>query len=153
MDKNKTEEALSMLAEKYGIDNQLYIKFVNNILSEGNSDFLEKTHDHVSMEQFLEDDFFLGGMKSEIWDEAKKSLMEIIGSGKQEVLLTGATGTAKTTRANILSAYDLYILSCYRNIKQKLNMMDNSELVIVMLNKTDFKAKTVTYKKFKRLIE
>lgn len=67
-------------------------------------------------------------------------------------LLDDFTVVHNTTRAVIVTAYTLYQLSCYDNPQNKLGLMDNSEITIIMLNKTDTLAKNVTYKKFRNLI-
>lgn len=75
-------------------------------------------------------------------------------SGNDRLFMLGDfTVTHNTTRATIVCAYNLYVLSCYRHPQEKLGLMANSDIVFAMLNKTAALASKVTYKRFRKLIE
>lgn len=78
---------------------------------------------------------------------------EVYGGRDKMFLLPDLTVVHNTTRATIVCAYNLYRLSCYRQPQRVLGLMDNSDLFIAMINKSETLAKKVTYSKFRKLIE
>ena len=81
----------------------------------------------VSIEEFIESPKFLG-MKGQIYPAVMECLVELnnpeveglghgyrLGAAYIEAVLTGATGTGKTTIAILTIAYQLYVLSCLRD--------------------------------------
>jgi len=150
---NRTEIEKYLLYE-YPDDHTLIAEILEELVAkEGDyTKIIEKTHEPVSVEQFIRDPYFMGGILDEIWESVVISVCEVVEGGYAEALLTGAIGCAKTTRATIIVAYHLYILSCYVDPQKKLGLMAGSEIIIAMLNKTDALARDVTYKKFRMLI-
>lgn len=115
-------------------------------------EIFELKHEPVSIEQFVTDPFFMGGIFETVWPSIIESVKDVINGGYNEALFTGAIGVGKTTRATIITAYNLYVLSCYKDPQAKLGLMPKSEIVIAMLNKNADLARNVTYKKFRSLI-
>ena len=147
------ETALAQLEDLYGLDSPELLEFTSYITGGNDASELDTTHEPVSIEQFITDPYFMGGIFETVWPAVKESIKDVINGGFNEALFTGAIGVGKTTRATIIAAYNLYVLSCYRDPQAKLGLMPRSEIVIAMLNKTETLARDVTYKKFRRLIE
>ena len=116
-------------------------------------DILSMSHKPVGIRTFIQDPYFMGGVLNNVWPSTIESVVEVIEGGYAEAIFTGSLGRAKTTRATIIAAYNLYVLSCYLNPQERLGLMPNSSLYIVMMNKTEALAKRVTYAKFRKLIE
>ena len=144
-------EALSEMQQLYGSDSPEFLEFVQS-LSTGD-DVFEKKYDPVPIKQFIEDPYFMGGTLDEIWPNVITSVTEVIEGRYEEAIFDGCISRAKTTRATIVNAYQLYVLSCYVSPQKALGLMSNSDLYMVMLNKTMLNAQRVTYAKFRKLIE
>lgn len=127
---------------------------------------LSKTHEPVSMEEFVTSDYFLnlkiidladeeteksygGGLWRPVFDAAK----EIVEGGFVEALFTGAIGTGKTSAAQVVCAYNLYKLSCEVSPHMRFGIIPKNDIYYVMLNVTDDLAYRVTFKGFKGLID
>lgn len=70
-----------------------------------------------------------------------------------EVVLTGGIGSGKTTAALYTNAYQLYLLSCMGNPHEHFGLDAASEILLIFQNKTAELAKTVSYARFKPMIE
>lgn len=135
-------------------------------LQDCNGDLTEivgKTHEPVSIEQFIEDDYFLGlpiiddededTHKAGLWRGVFDACKEIANGSYVEALFMGAIGIGKTTAAQILTLYNIYLLSCERWPQLRYSLMPMSDLVFVCLNVTDTLACDVTYGQLRNLIE
>ena len=144
--------ALEQLKIQYGDDHPALIEFTDR-LSTGEFNSFEMTHEPVGIEEFISDPYFMGGILDEIWPKTIESVKEVIRGGYAEAVFDGSIGRAKTTRATIVAAYNLYVLSCYKNPQRSLGLMSNSSIYGVMINKNETLARKVTYAKFRKLIE
>ena len=94
MNKNNLENAIKVMREKYGDDhpalNKLIKKFANNDL-----DFLNMSHEPVSIETFIHDPYFMGKILDEVWDTTVESVKEVINGGYVEAVFDGSIGRAK----------------------------------------------------------
>jgi len=106
----------------------------------------------VDIEQFLLDAEYLGNPDSPLWPEVVIELCEINSGGYIEILLTGGIGSAKTTTALYTLAYQLYLLSCYKNPHRTYGLDPHSEILTVFQSITEKKAKQVGYNRFKSMI-
>jgi hypothetical protein len=107
----------------------------------------------VDPEEFLLSEEYLGDKDSPLWPAVTEELIEINSGGYVEVLLTGGIGSAKTTTALYTTAYQLYLLSCYKNPHKAYALDPHSEILIVFQSITEKKAKSVGYDRFKSMIE
>jgi hypothetical protein len=107
----------------------------------------------VDPEEFLLSEEYLGDKDSPLWPAVIEELIEINSGGYVEVLLTGGIGSAKTTTALYTTAYQLYLLSCYKNPHKAYALDPHSEILIVFQSITEKKAKSVGYDRFKSMIE
>jgi len=165
------ESALHVLSEIYGEDqgakfwseiNDSYkahelptefAKLINGIMD----GHLQSTDNFrcepVGLEEFMFEPFYLGQSRDEIWPEVFKELIEL-NSGKYiEAILTGAIGTAKTTIALITQAYQLYLLSCYKNPHRVLGIKRSDEILFIFQNLSEKTAKVVDYARFKSMLD
>lgn len=157
-------EALEMLREEEGLNDEDLLPLIDSILgNRGDLSFsLGKTHEPVSIEQFIEDDFFLGLQildkynsqgRSGIYYPVFEAIKEIVYGGFTEALFTGAIGTGKTTASQIVTAYNLYRLSCEVSPHSTFRILPNKDIYLVCLNITDALAKSVTFAGLRGLIE
>lgn len=136
------------------IDKTSVLELINR-LAEGESldDILKMSHRPVDIHTFIHDPYFMGTTLTNLWESTIESVEEVINGGYSEAIFTGSIGRAKTTRATIVCAYNLYTLSCHHSPQEALGLMENSDLYVVMINRTDTLARKVTYSKFRKLIE
>ena len=113
----------------------------------------------VSVEEFIFGKEFLG-TGAEVWPAVMDSIIEInnpagdrLGQKYYECVLTGGIGTAKTTRALYTTAYQLYLLSCFRSPHLLLNQDRASEIYFVFQSINARVARDVDYSRFRNLIE
>jgi hypothetical protein len=118
----------------------------------------------VSVEQFISDPNFLGS--DALYPVVLDALIELnnpVEPGREhrarlftkytEAVFTGAIGTGKSTLAIYTMAYQLYVLSCYRQPQLAFDLDPTSEIVMVFQNRTERLAKAVDYDRFKALVE
>jgi len=90
----------------------------------------------VSMEQFLDDDYYLGRTTQNLYPELRKNLIEIVDNGPyRQVILTGAIGFGKTTSVSLLMARLLYELSCLRFPQVQFGLMAGADIVVALISK------------------
>ncbi len=165
------ESALHVLSEIYGEDQGAkfwseindnykvhelpteFAKLINGIMD----GHLQSTDNFrcepVGLEEFMFEPFYLGQSREEIWPEVFKELIEL-NSGKYiEAILTGAIGTAKTTIALVTQAYQLYLLSCYKNPHRVLGIKRSDEILFIFQNLSEKTAKVVDYARFKSMLD
>lgn len=89
----------------------------------------------VSMEQFIEDPYYLGESCETIWPELKEDLIELFKSPYREFVTTGAIGVGKTFAASIAIIRIIYELSCLVNPQKTFGLSSGTELVIPLISK------------------
>ena len=126
-----------------------------------------RTHEPVSIETFIQDPYFLGYKIVDepkeddedkhgqigLWRPVYEDIRTVIEGGYTEVILTGGIGTGKTTHAQILSAYDLYVLSCELYPQLRFGLLPGRSIQQVCLNVTDTLAKRVTYGEYVTMLD
>jgi hypothetical protein len=106
----------------------------------------------VDPETFLMDPYYLD-KKGEVYPEILREFVEICTGDYTEIVCTGAIGTGKTTIALYIIAYQVYILSCYRNPHREFGLDSSSEIMFIFQSINETLAKTVDYHRFQGLIE
>ena len=106
----------------------------------------------VDMEEFLLGENYMNA-EAFLYPKVIEELIEMNSGGYTEILLTGGIGSAKTTCALYTTAYQLYLLSCYKNPHRQFALDPHSEIVMVFQSITQQKAKAVGYDRFKSMIE
>lgn len=148
------QRAFSMMMLEYGGDD-LFTEFLSLVADNGGdiSRIGAKTHETVSIREFVEDPYFLGVLTESLWETTKEDVINCIEQSAVEYILTGGIGVAKSTRAYIVNAYYLYLVSAEINPQLTFGILPNDKLVMCMLNKTEKLAYSVTYMGFRSLIE
>lgn len=113
---------------------------------------LGKTHEPVSLDEFIDSDEFLDMTKS-VWPVVRETIHQVVDGGYVEAILTGSIGIGKTTLAQVVNAYNLYLLSLYRSPQLNYDLMPTSRIVFAMLNKTATLASRVTYGEFRSMLD
>lgn len=106
----------------------------------------------VSPEQFLLDDYYLG-LQGSVYDVVLENYCALNTGDYVEAVLTGSIGCAKTTIAIWTTAYQLYLISCFRNPQRMFNLDKSSEIIFIFQSLNANLAKAVDYSRFKSLIE
>lgn len=106
----------------------------------------------VSAREFVESPAMLN-CKGTLYPRVLDELEEMCSGKYVEAVLTGAIGTGKTTLALYCQAYQLYLLSCYRDPHGMFGMDKASEIEIIFQSATATLAKSVEYERFKRMID
>ncbi len=109
-------------------------------------------HSPVSIEAFLEDPFYLGWNRNNIYPKVKEALIEINSGKYYEAVLTGGIGVAKTTIAIYSTLFQLYLLSCLESPQEEYGLDPASEIVIIFQNINKEKAINADFKRFLSLI-
>lgn len=112
----------------------------------------EKRFQPVSVMEFVESKFYLG-LKGETYPKVMEHLIEVNSGRYDEAVFTGAIGTAKTTLAVWTNAYQLYLLSAYRDPHALFGLDRSSEIVFVFQSLSQKLAKAVDFDRFKALIQ
>ncbi len=114
----------------------------------------------VPFEEFTLGKNYLNSNKDEVWPAVMDCLIELnnpegdrLGQKYYEAVYTGGIGTAKTTRALFTTAYQLYLLSCYRSPHLLLGQNSSSEIFIIFQSLNGTVARDVDYTRFRRMVE
>lgn len=113
---------------------------------------VSQTHVPVGMRQFIEDPYFMDA-KGILYPEVMHCMEDMNSGDYQEAVLTGAIGTGKSTIALYSTAYQLYILSCYKNPHQLFGLDPSSEIVFIFQSINAKLAKSVDFERFRTMIE
>lgn len=98
----------------------------------------------VPMDQFLDDEYYLGTSCSTLYPKLRKDLIHMFETGDyREAVCTGSIGWGKTTFLSIAMCRMLYELSCLRAPQAAFGLSPGSEMVMVLLSKTLALAKSV----------
>jgi hypothetical protein len=109
-------------------------------------------HQPVSVKTFIEDRYFMNS-KGVIYPKVMDCLIEINSGNYQEVVLTGAIGTAKSTIALYSIACQLYLLSCYASPHALFDLDPSSEIIFIFQSINAQLAKSVDYNRFRSMLE
>lgn len=106
----------------------------------------------VPIREFIEDEYFLN-MKGVMWPKILDCMEEMNNGEYQEAVLTGAIGVGKTAIAVVSTAYQLYLLACYRSPHLLFGLDPSSEIVMVFQSINANLAKSVDFARFKSILE
>lgn len=149
----KLKRALLEVQQQYNLPQDAVLQLEKEILAGKAQELLDFKHTPVDIETFLTDKYFLWGECKDSWQKPIDSTIEIMSGDYSEIILTGATGVSKNTRANWMQAYNLYYLSCLNNPAHYCNLLESSTIYIWMINRTHQSAKDLTFAKFKSLVD
>ena len=97
----------------------------------------------VTMEQFIEDPYYLGESCSTLYPELRKDLITLFDHPYREVVFTGSIGTGKTFMLSISVCRVLYELSCLVDPQRTFGLSSGTELVIPLISKNLILAREV----------
>lgn len=100
---------------------------------------IDYTRKPVSVQQFIEDKDYFGGVCEGLYPCWRHELDVLFNTDNaiNEIVITGAIGTGKTTLAIVALAYKLYSLTCLRNPFQYYGLMEGtSSFVFGLFNAT-----------------
>lgn len=89
----------------------------------------------VSMQQFLEDPYYLGDACASIYPQLKSDLIRLFDHNYREFLTTGGFGVGKTFAGSIVICRLLYEYSCMISPQRSFGLSESSTLVIPLISK------------------
>jgi hypothetical protein len=114
----------------------------------------------VDIEEFMFGSQYLNRPRAEIYPEVLRYLKEINNPDGQrlvnrytECVCTGSIGSAKTTLALYTNAYQIYLLSCFRDVHQTFGLDSTSEIVFIFQSLNATLAKDVDFQRFRAICE
>lgn len=113
----------------------------------------------VSIHEFLESKDFMGGVDMEIWPQIKRDIIDVnadIALGEPQVfeyIDSGATGTGKTTKANVTHAYQTYLLHCLESPQRMYGLAAQTPIVVSMTSSGLRTTMDVLFRPFYTLVE
>lgn len=150
---SKLKKALLDIQATHNLSQEAVLQLEKEILAGRTQELLDFKHTPVDIETFLTDPHFLFNECKDSWSKPIDSTIEIMSGNYSEIILTGATGVSKNTRANWMQAYNLYYLSCLNNPAHYCNLLESSTIYMWMINRTHQSAKDITFAKFKSLVD
>lgn len=147
---DENDELLRAEIEALSPEERALLQATLTEVSEGNTDILDFSTEHqykwepVSMEQFIDDEYYLGLSTMTLYPKIKDDLI-LLDEMKavREVILTGSIGYGKTTYGSIAICRQLYLLSCLRSPQLAFGLSPGSEMVIASISKSLHLARTV----------
>lgn len=115
------------------------------------TDFDGWSHQPVAPDVFLLNEHFLN-RGAEAYPEVVKEFCIMNNGQYNEVVLTGAIGTAKTTLALWTSAYQLYKLSCIRAPQRHFGLQASDEILFIFQSLNEKLAKALNFERFRHLL-
>lgn len=109
------------------------------------------THRPVDARTFLLDRSFLN-LSNEAYPEVVREFCQMNSGKYNEVVLTGAIGTAKTTLALWTTAYQLYLLSCLRKPQRYFGLVASDEILFIFQSLNEKLAKALNFDRFRNLL-
>lgn len=85
----------------------------------------------VSIQKFIEDDDYLGGVVGRLHENWKRDLATVFAPGSRifEWIFGGAIGTGKTTVACVAFAYLIYKISCLKEPARHFGLLSSAETI------------------------
>lgn len=114
----------------------------------------------VGIEEFIDSPEFLGATDMTLWPEVRKAVVEMNSNwwkgGKEaynQAILSGATGTGKTSIAIVTTIYHAYILSCMTNPQAYYGFPKATSIVFAIMGAKPRVVNKVIYLPMKKLVE
>jgi len=109
----------------------------------------------VTIQQFLDDDYFLGKAGKDIYPDNRPDIEDIFDSENNyaEVILAGSIGWGKTYLVCLSLCYMIYQLSCYMNPHKWLGSAPTSPIIFINTSITYKKAREGIFQRLTNLVE
>lgn len=105
----------------------------------------------VGAREFIESPSYMNAGKV-VWESCMDEIEEMSSGRYVECVLTGAIGTAKTTIALYVQAYQLYLLSLLTDPHEEFDLDPASEIMVIFQSINANVAKDVAYSRFRNMI-
>lgn len=125
--------------------------FKAEALQEASSPIVTYSHQPVDARTFLLDEAFLN-LSNEAYPEVVREFAVMNNGQYNEVVLTGAIGTAKTTLALWTTAYQLYLLSCILSPQRYFGLVASDEILFIFQSLNATLAKALNFDRFRNLL-
>jgi len=101
----------------------------------------------IPIRKWLKDPYYVGPDVDNIYPYWKEKIAEIFESEEKinQVILTGAIGTGKSTTAVLIILRIIYELSCYKHISALFNLFDVSRIAFAYLSVTKEQAQNTGF--------
>jgi len=107
---------------------------------------MELDREVVSVEQWLEDDYYMGQTGKSIWKPWKDDLVELFESDEySEAVIVGGIGSGKSTFSHLATIRMLYEASCLKNPAVSYGLSANSVIGFCNLAKSKQTARKVVF--------
>jgi len=109
----------------------------------------------VSIQEFLEDDYYFGKIAKDLYPDNLPDLLDIFNPSKNyiEIILTGATSIGKTFLACIAMSYIIGQVGSYLNPHTVIGGSSTSPIVFVNMSISAKKSKEVVFTRVKTMID
>lgn len=115
----------------------------------------------VSIEVFIDDEEFLGATDLTLWPEVRKAIIEInqnwwkgLDHGANvEAILSGATGTGKTSICEVTTLYHLHVLACLKQPQTLYGLPKTTSIIFPIMAAKPHVTKKVVYQPIRKMIE
>jgi len=139
--------AFNSFARRYGVSKQELRSLTEYLISGGAALHTPP----ASVREFLESPHYMGA-KTFLYPAVVAALEELNGGAYEEAVLSGAIGAGKSTIALYTQAYQLYVLSCYRDPHALFHLDPSSEILIVFQNLNLRLARSVEFDRFRDML-
>jgi hypothetical protein len=106
----------------------------------------------VSMEQFLEDDYYLGIIGETLYPKLKEDLIELFNGDYHEAILSGSIGWGKNTFSGVAICRMVYEMSCLRDPQEMFGLESGSEIAFCCISVNEQLAKHAVFGSIKTKI-
>ena len=115
---------------------------------------LDYEREPVAVRQFIADDLYLGKMMGgEVYEKLVQDAEELFAGAYTECILGGGIGYGKTRFMEIVSAYDLYKVTCLRDPARAYGMLPDSNITFVNISVNKEQATKVFFHDFYSLLK
>ncbi len=137
------------------IDNIYYQELDVSTFDSEYDEIYRNSEPFVSIEQFLDDDYYFGKIAKDLYPDNRPDLEDIFNPEKNyiEIILGGAIGWGKTFLATIALCYMIGQLSAYLDPHRWLGASPTSPLVFINMSINAKKAKEVIFTRVKTMMD
>lgn len=132
----------------------VFFELLNNPQFEGDLTALELDRDMVSVEQWIEDDYYMGALGKSIYKPWKDDLLELFESCAYDTaVIQGGIGSGKSTFSHLAVLRMLYEASCLKNPAVSYGLAPNSIIGFCSLAKSKETARRVVFEQIAAKIQ
>lgn len=106
----------------------------------------------VSIEQFIDDDYYLGQIGKTLYPQVRKDLINLFSGQYYEAVCSGSIGWGKNTLTGVALVRMLYEMSCLKDPQDVYGLEKGSEIALICLSVTEDLAKRAVFGSIKTKI-